>query len=68
MARAHVELKGLPVGELMTMRKELGERYLGLSRRRAIEGKREVDEECRRVDVELWLVKQELKRREREGA
>ena len=68
MARAHVELKGLTVGELLTMRKELGDRYLERSRRRSIEGNREVDEVCRRVDVELWLVKQELKRREREGA
>lgn len=51
--------------ELAAKEKELEPQYLALSRRRAFEGKAEVDAECRRVDQELWEVRREMIRRKR---
>lgn len=57
------EINGATVEDLEEEEKRLGEAYKRLSRERMIKGDRTVDEECRKTDVLLWLVRQQLKRR-----
>lgn len=57
------EIQGKSLGELEALEEKLGTEHLLWSRRRALEGKKEVDLMSRHVDQQLWWVRCELRRR-----
>lgn len=61
MTRDEIRCKSLQ--ELEALEAKLGGEHLAWSRRRALEGRREVDLMAREIDNQLWWVRAELRGR-----